>query len=800
MSAETIGPETSPGTGSGTGLVTGAELVSAALWYAGQGLPVFPCEVGGKRPLTRHGWRDATTDADQIRAWWMHTPEANIGLPTGGRFDVIDLDGFDAQRTLKGLALAEEIDAALYWTVSTPREGGMHLYVPASGASNAAGIGGRGLDYRGRGGYVIAPPSRTDAGRYTRAAAAPTWPETDALPGDVPNWLDRLKRELGPERIDRLEPGKPPAEGWVEWINAQVEKHPYTRELEQQADQPPELTTRTEPDRDLTVYAACAVAGELAKLDALARPWHEGARWDSTTFEVACNLIELANAPWSGYTLGDAQRDLAARAPTDEVWRERDVYRKWDSAWATVGGKARPEPEALRPVVAEVSAAELSPEPAHACPALSGVGPDSGHDDADFWDARKSLRRVHDWARAREAAPLAVLGVVLARVVAATPANVVLPPIIGGEVSLNLFLALVAPSGGGKGAADRAAGAAVNLAPAIESGAGQDFRETGPGSGEGIAHLFVRRDRKGDVHQHTRAALLNAPEVDTLNGLKGRQGSTLMPELRKAWMGEPLGFAYADPAKRLPVDRHEYRLCAVVGVQPSRAGTLLDDASGGTPQRFLWLPTTDRNIPDETPPEPAALTWEAPVWPALVDRLRTLEVCAEAEDVIRSAHKARQRGHGDALDGHALLCREKVAAALAILDGHAGVRPDDWHLAGRLMEISDRTRAGVVAALQADQRRATVARAKAEGLREIERGKVVAEDGHQRAGRAIVRKLRSTDEWAAASDVRRALKHETRPHFESALEALSETGQVEISDPESGRRGRRIRLAESVRR
>lgn len=745
-------------------------LIGSALWYAEAGIPVFPCRPGEKRPATRHGLNDATTDADQIRAWWTRTPNANIGLATGHRFDVVDVDGPAGHQTLARLAISGEIDAAALGKVSTPRDGGMHIYLPPSGSGNAAGLGD-GMDYRGNGGYVVAPPSiittGANPGEYAWTAE-PVWPEPGTTAAT--DWRAVIRAELDPPKAAPI---------------------PTT---------PPALAVAREPG-DLHPYAAAAISGELARLDGLPRPWREGARWDATTFEVACNLIELANASWTGYTLAAAQRDLEARAPTDEVWSEREVYRKWDSAWETVGGRARPEPEALRPVVAEVTAAELSPEPAPGCPELGSVDPEPGHDDADFWGTRKSLRRVHEWARAREAAPLAVLGVVLARVVAATPANVVLPAIIGGEASLNLFLALVAPSGGGKGISERAAGAAVDLSAAIESGDGRDFRETGPGSGEGIGHIFVRRDnRKGEIIQHTFAALLSAPEVDTIAGLKGRNGSTLLPELRKAWMGEPLGFAYADPTKRLTVERHAYRLCAVVGVQPLRAATLLDDAGGGTPQRFLWLPTTDRNIPDETPPEPAVLTWEAPVWPSPVGGLRNLEVCAEAEDVIRSAHKARQRGQGAALDGHALLCREKLAAALAILDGHAGVRSEDWHLAGRLMEISDRTRAGVAADLEADQRRATMAQARAEGVREIERGKVVAEDGHQRAGRAIVRKLRSTHEWVAASDVRRVLKRETRPHFESALEALSETGQVEISDPESGQRGRRIRLAESVRR
>jgi hypothetical protein len=48
--------------------------VSRALAYARRGWPVFPCRLGGKAPATRHGFRDATTDAKQIRRWWERQP------------------------------------------------------------------------------------------------------------------------------------------------------------------------------------------------------------------------------------------------------------------------------------------------------------------------------------------------------------------------------------------------------------------------------------------------------------------------------------------------------------------------------------------------------------------------------------------------------------------------------------------------------------------------------------------------------------------------------------------------------
>lgn len=154
-------------------------LVSAALWYAEQGLPVFPCKPHEKRPMTRHGLHDATTDADQIRQWWERSPSANIGLPTGYRFDVVDIDGYTGQLTRSAYwcdgrqecesascdhGLFGQIDAAALGKVSTPRDGGMHIYVPPNGGGNGAGLAG--IDFRGIGGYVLAPPSVTPYGRY----------------------------------------------------------------------------------------------------------------------------------------------------------------------------------------------------------------------------------------------------------------------------------------------------------------------------------------------------------------------------------------------------------------------------------------------------------------------------------------------------------------------------------------------------------------------------------------------------------------------------------------------------------
>jgi hypothetical protein len=135
-------------------------LANAARWYAAQGVRIFPLKPGDKVPATRNGFKDATTDPEQVAAWWARTPQANIGLPTGITFDVVDIDGPTGYASLSELGVPDHLGSAL-----TPR--GRHYYItPMEGRGNKAALK-PGIDYRGAGGYVVAPPSRrSDGGIY----------------------------------------------------------------------------------------------------------------------------------------------------------------------------------------------------------------------------------------------------------------------------------------------------------------------------------------------------------------------------------------------------------------------------------------------------------------------------------------------------------------------------------------------------------------------------------------------------------------------------------------------------------
>lgn len=140
-------------------------MYDAAIEYAKKGFAVFPLKYRDKVPLTRNGCKDATTDAAQIKAWWQQHPNANIGLATGTvshNVFVIDLDidedrGIDGYHSLTDWQ-REHGDFPETWTAITGR-GGYHMYFRGDGKiKNRAGIID-GVDIRGNGGYVVAPPS-----------------------------------------------------------------------------------------------------------------------------------------------------------------------------------------------------------------------------------------------------------------------------------------------------------------------------------------------------------------------------------------------------------------------------------------------------------------------------------------------------------------------------------------------------------------------------------------------------------------------------------------------------------------
>jgi hypothetical protein len=193
-------------------------LLEAALAYAARGIPVYPvhwprptpgraspacscprglaCDRAAKHPLVRHGVKEATTDPDRIRRWWRRWPQANIGLATGICFDALDIDGPD------GLAALHELQGAAGLRLPGPLVatggGGWHHWFTPTGLGNRPPRDLAHVDWRGKGGCVLAPPSRHISGGTYRWLVS-----LDQTPlAEVPAAL-RLRLDPDPPTIAR---------------------------------------------------------------------------------------------------------------------------------------------------------------------------------------------------------------------------------------------------------------------------------------------------------------------------------------------------------------------------------------------------------------------------------------------------------------------------------------------------------------------------------------------------------------------------------------------------------------------
>jgi hypothetical protein len=215
-------------------------LRDAALGYASRGIPVLPlhyplphrgglalatspavgsgcscqdpgCGQPGKHPLgslVPHGVKDATCNRARIMAWWTRHPQANIGLATGHRFDVLDVDGPTGEQAIQALAAEHGLQSS--GPLVRTGGGGWHYYLALTGLGNARPTGLEHVDWRGRGGYVVAPPSRHPSGHPYQWMAGR---DLDTPPGQVPAALlerlqpQQLQRLTGPVRLPAVADG-----------------------------------------------------------------------------------------------------------------------------------------------------------------------------------------------------------------------------------------------------------------------------------------------------------------------------------------------------------------------------------------------------------------------------------------------------------------------------------------------------------------------------------------------------------------------------------------------------------------
>lgn len=772
--------------------VAGLPLLDAALAYAEAGWYVLPTNpaVDIKSPgsVVRDRWHEKSSrDHDEIRRWWTANPNYGIALHCGrsgaGVFD-LDVSDVGALRVFGRDDLADALLTAGA-IQGTRREGdrGHYMFLlPDDGKEygNSAGAFGVVGEFRGKNGVIIAAPTphpdaESKGGHYNQRKTG--------LVTAMPEVLRECLSEAG-------ETADPLTDAELDAFCDANRGDGCGREDCRHGISGPVANFNAQVDEGASRYETLVKVAPWAFSEAVA-----GCYSARELAEALCRAYETRFGPEDGDRLG------------------------------RVAG------EFLR--VARWAAAQADPNRAH-----RNDDTITADDMEAFWSARPELVRLHTFARARCAGPWSTLGAVLARVVATIPPHVVLPPTVGSHASLNFFVALVAPSGFGKGASEAVAEDFFVSEAAV-------FVAT-PGSGEGLLKQYAYKKRaRGQepvqVNQRN-SVLFTVPEIDTLAALGGRGGSTLIPELRKAWMGERLGFGWADVEKAVAIMQHRYRMTMIVGVQPGRGGALLQDGDGGTPQRFLWLPTTDRDAPDEPPAEPEPL--RLPQWPttqsepepatatepdqpddedqedgpklkfgSALDQYRldvapdksafhVLQLPPSVVDAIRLEHLAKRRGEvaeAKALDSHAMLARLKVSVGLMWLNGRTDkVSEEDWDLAGIVLGVSNAARSSVLAAMKSNTTKAARARGRQDAVREAAKDEHLAkaEDAAvARVAERIRKALRAENDQPKAA-MRRNFGRDKK-HFDTALERLVGVGDVELQPiPGKGEDARSLHLVE----
>jgi hypothetical protein len=159
-----------------------------ALELADRGIPVFPCN-SKKRPLIEGGFKNATTDPALIEEWCRQFPDALIGVPTGEKFVVVDVD----LQHVEANQWYAPADVPLTRAHVT-KSGGRHLFFrPDDRVTCSAGKIWPHIDTRGHGGYIIWWPAE---GLEVLHGGALT---------EIPEWI--IKKLNPPE--PKFEPARP---------------------------------------------------------------------------------------------------------------------------------------------------------------------------------------------------------------------------------------------------------------------------------------------------------------------------------------------------------------------------------------------------------------------------------------------------------------------------------------------------------------------------------------------------------------------------------------------------------------
>lgn len=170
-------------------------LHEAAIKYAEQGIPVFPLKPKTKdKPVVKWG-TEATTDTNVINRWWSENPDYNVAIVTGQKSGivVVDFDTEDAWEygQAQGLPVSPTVKTSRGYHVYCSYQEGIRNFQKRSDLP--------GIDLRGEGGYVVAPPSVHETGSKYGWVEGKHYVDHPLCP--LPEWIHAKK----PEEIKPVE-------------------------------------------------------------------------------------------------------------------------------------------------------------------------------------------------------------------------------------------------------------------------------------------------------------------------------------------------------------------------------------------------------------------------------------------------------------------------------------------------------------------------------------------------------------------------------------------------------------------
>lgn len=357
------------------------------------------------------------------------------------------------------------------------------------------------------------------------------------------------------------------------------------------------------------------------------------------------------------------------------------------------------------------------------------------------FNASPLLKHCAESARIGLFSPFAAVAGVIRDTAMHVPINVALPALImTQEASLNTFHVAVGESGLGKSGSQ---GNLVDIAPRdkfwifehmqgmknvyVDTANRIDTEKREPASGEAIPALFssVYTDpdtKERALVQHTDAVMLYWDEVDKfVSKMKSEGSSSLSSDLRSVWSGGGVGTYTKSDAGRIYLLPGTYRAPVLIAAQYENVSGLLDNASGGTPQRTFWYQVSDPNPQsvEDDDPDLIIIPWKV-ILPSIdglyVSPRVRMEIRNAQRTKLRNSAKRKREGLTTTDDltegGHRFLVRMKEAALIALAHGLPGVTDEVWEWSKWWMLHSQRVRASISDTQRATRKRKIIAKAK----------------------------------------------------------------------------------------